>query len=157
MFLEVEARRISRATTEIFQKIHRKKSHIQMSSKEKSTGVHKIHKNDRNVTINPCQCGPETFTNPLVHMMYSNVGSRSVKISRKIDGFFFHVDIFKLSKTPPKNAPKIHLVTNYWIRMYTFINLLQCYDTIHIFYQSKFKLTWKFFFLYRSQLRSTEM
>ena len=112
IFLEVEARRISRATTEIFQKIHRKKSHIERSSKEKSTGDYKIHKITRNVTINPCQCGPETFTNPLVHMMYSNFGSRSVKISRKID-VFFHVDIFKLSKTPPKNAPKIHLVTNY--------------------------------------------
>ena len=57
--------------------------------------------------------------------MYSNFGSRSVKISRKIDVFFpcWHFQTFK---TPPKNAPKIHLVTNYWIRMYTFINLLQC-------------------------------
>ena len=44
IFLEVEARRISRATTEIFQKIHSKKSHIERSSKEKSTGVHKIIK-----------------------------------------------------------------------------------------------------------------
>ena len=53
--------------------------------------------------------------------MSSNVGSRSVNISRKIEVFFFHVDIFQFFETPAKNAPKIHLVTNYWIMMYDFI------------------------------------